>query len=138
MRGSAPARGKLVSLGLVLAALYFLPIANFILFPLLSPLPVGFSWREVWSPVFPKAPGLLLVGLVESLTNFGVILRRMRFSQVDAIQSVLASLAAAAEVYGLTRLAGQTRGRRVIAVMIGLLASVAGTFFLTLTLTLPT
>jgi hypothetical protein len=131
--GSGPARGRLASLGVVLAAVYLCPLANFVLIPLLDPAwsQFGPAWRRDWSPFFPITPGILPVVVVDGGTGLGALVRRMSPHAVDFMLAFLASLATAAIVYALTLLADQSRGRRALAAMLGFLWSAFSTVAMT-------
>jgi hypothetical protein len=131
--GSGPARARLASLGVVLAAVYLCPLANFVLLPLLDPAwsQFGPDWRRDWSPFFPITPGVLPLAVVDSGTGLGAVLRRFSPDAVDFMFAFLASLATAAVVYALTLLAGQSRGRRAFAATLGFLWSAFSTLAMT-------
>jgi hypothetical protein len=131
--GSAPARARLASLGVVLVAVYLCPLANFVLVPLLgsdSPQ-FGPEWRRDWSPLFPITPGVLPLIVIDCGTGLGAVLQRINPDAFDVMLAVLASLAAAVVVYALTLLAGQSRGRRVVAATLGFLWSAFSTLAMT-------
>jgi len=131
--GSGSARPRLASLGVVLAAVYLCPLANFVLLPLVDPAwsELGPDWRRDWSPLFPITPGVLLLLVVDCGTGLGAVLRRISPNAVDVMLAFLASLATAAVVYALTRLAGQSRGRRAFAATLGFLWSAFSTLAMT-------
>jgi len=131
--GSGPARARLASLGVVLAAVYLCPLANFAVLPLLDPAwsAFGADWRREWSPIFPITPGVLPIAAVDSGTGLGALLRRFSPDAVDVILTVLASLATAAVVTALTLLAGQSRRRRAFAATLGFLWSAVSTLAMT-------
>jgi hypothetical protein len=157
--GSEQARGRLVSLGVVLAAVYLPALIGFVLAPILDPTINGPQWREVWSPIFPIAPGsrfnfevasgprrwreawspifpiapgsppIYLLGLLSGLARQ---LDKIRPGLGGDVEIVLASLTAAAEVGALTFLAGRSRVRRTIAATLGFLLAALGTWLMTL------
>ena len=118
-RGSEPARGRLVSLGVVLAAVYFLPLANFFLVP--AEYRSGYwyhhgaNWPNKWSMAFPFVPGILPAFLLSCFLPAclrSILLSPSMRPHADVVGAVAGSLATAAVVYALTLLAGRSESRR--------------------------
>ncbi len=135
-RATEGARGRRISLGVVLAAVYLPALANFVAAPLIVPILAGApDWGEAWSRAFPFAPGTLPAFLVFGLTGIAKTVMGWHPGLEVIVWAVLASLATAAEVYALTLLAGRSRTRRIVAGALGLLVSALGAYLLTLLLT---
>jgi hypothetical protein len=132
--GSEPATVRLVSLGVVLAAIYLPPLIGFVLAPVLNPSIDGAQWREAWSPYFPYVPGSVPVFLFGILTGLFRQLDKIRPGLELIVECVLASLVTAAEVGGLTFIAGRSQGRRTIAAALGFLLAALGTWLISLLL----
>jgi hypothetical protein len=121
------ARERLVSYGVVVAAVYVVPIANFWVGTVFHPALQGPAWRADWSPYFPIMPAVVPAWLVAFLLP-----RVVPFYLV-------APLLTAAWVYVLTLLAGQSRIRRIVVAVSGLLCSALGTWIVTfVTFLMPT
>jgi hypothetical protein len=118
-RYKAGARERLVSYGLVVAAVYVVPVANFWLATVLHPALHGPEWRAYWSPWFPVTPGVLQAWIVASRWHGDVAL------YVDA------SVLTAGWVWLLTLLAGRSRIRRIVVAVSGLLCSALATWLVT-------
>jgi hypothetical protein len=116
--GSERGRERLVSLGVVLGAMFLLPLANFVLPPLLDPAGIAVrEWWRRWMGFFPIAAGAVLLVPVMVL-HPGMLV----------ISFFLAPVATGPWLYALTRLAGRSWARRAAAAVLALLASAAGTF----------
>lgn len=135
--GSAEACARRVSLGVVLAAVWIVPLVH-----LAWPLPIvpglrpGPGWREAWSPALAAAPAGLPVVLLEALTGLARFLVRRRPGLELTVAFILGSFATAAQVFGLVRLAGRTWRRRAVAATLGLMLSAVGTHVMTMFLVL--
>lgn len=130
--GTEQERGRLVSLGVVIAALYGPALAGFVLKPLLDPTIDGPMWRKAWSPMFPYAPGCLAVYLIEIVTHFSTYLGQLRPRLGEFGAFGLASVIGAIEVGWLTVLAGGTRVGRIIVATLGVLLASIGVWLLTM------
>src|SRR6516165_7301566 len=95
-RGEEGERERLVSYGVIVAAVYVVPLANFWLATVFHPALQGPAWRADWSPYFPIVPGVVQAWLLPFLSG-----RIVPFYLV-------ASLLAAAWVCVLTLLAGRS------------------------------
>jgi hypothetical protein len=118
-KGSEAATARLISLGVVVAAVYLPLVANFVWFPWSMNLKGGaVDWRQEWSRVFLSVPGILpamILGPVLELIRplLGPVLASVAFL---ALTSVLA----AGLMYILTLLAGQSWRRRMLVATLAL------------------
>ncbi len=126
-RGTERARDRLVSYGVIVAAVYAAPLANFWLATVFHPALHGPAWRADWSRYFPIVPGAVQTWLVASVEPGTV-----HFAPV-------ASVMTAAWIYVLTLIAGRTRIRRIIVAICGLACSAFASWMVTfVTFLIPT
>jgi hypothetical protein len=128
--GSDAARARLISLAVVLVAVYLYPLANFFLAPQIDPAwGTGPDWRRTWSWCVPVVSGVVPAILLELevVTACGALFGSIVSpGWVDAVQVTIASLMTAAVIYALTLLAGHSRRRRAVAATLGFFNSVLG------------